>query len=262
MTRRTLAGGRAIVTGASGGIGRAIALELARHGVDLVVVARRQERLEQLCAEIQSLGQRAELIVGDLTDSAVRQAAVDRASSAFGGLDILINNAGVGALGPFDQAQPERLRRVMEVNFFALAEMTRAALPLLKQGRRPILVNIGSILGHRGVPRSSEYCASKFAVEGFSQSLRAELAPHGIDVLVVSPASTESEFFNHLVEQQGPISWRSRRPASAESLARATVRALRRGQHRLLPTWSARFIDWANRLSLRLMDRLIARRQP
>ena len=95
--------------------------------------------------------------------------------ACYGGLDLLVNNAGIGAQGRFAEADPARLRQIMEVNFFAPAEMTRAALPLLKQGRRPMIVNIGSILGHRGIPGTSEYCASKFAVQGFSESLRAEL---------------------------------------------------------------------------------------
>ena len=89
----------------------------------------------------------------------------------------------------------------MEVNFFALVEMTRLALPLLKQGVNPIVVNVSSILGHRGVPHSSEYSASKFAVQGFSESIRAEFARLGIDVLVVSPGTTETEFFDRVIEQ-------------------------------------------------------------
>src|SRR4029079_8217356 len=117
--------------------------------------------------------------------------------------DLLINNAGVGALGRFEEAGAERLRRIMEVNFFALVEMARLAIPALQQGRRPLIVNISSILGHRAVPRSSEYCASKFAVQGFSESLRAELTRLKIGVLVVSPGTTATEFFDHAVESLG-----------------------------------------------------------
>ena len=111
-----------------------------------------------------------------------------------------MNNAGVGAMGPFADADPQAVRRVMETNFFALVEMTRLALPLLKQGVRPIVVNISSILGHRGVPYNSDYCASKFAVQGFSESIRAEFTRLGIDVLVVSPGTTETEFFDRVIE--------------------------------------------------------------
>ena len=131
-----------------------------------------------------------------------RAKCIEAAQSKFGGLDILVNNAGVGAIGPFASADPQRVRRLMEVNFFALVEMTRTALPLLKQGRRPIIVNVSSILGRRGVPHNSEYAASKFAVHGFSESIRAEFASAGIDVLVVSPGTTDTEFFDQVHREQ------------------------------------------------------------
>ena len=91
----------------------------------------------------------------------------------------------------------------MEVNFFAPAELIRAALPLLRAGRRPLIVNIGSVLGHVAVPHKSEYCASKFALHGLSDALRAELSREGIDLLLVSPSTTESEFADHVVETDG-----------------------------------------------------------
>ena len=152
-----------------------------------------------------------------------------------GGLDILVNNAGVGAMGLFEDAEPERVRRVMEVNFFALVEMTRLALPLLKQGVKPIVVNVSSILGHRGVPYSSEYCASKFAVQGFSESIRAEFARQGIDVLVVSPGTTETEFFDSVIERTARAQLAEAQPVIAAEVARQTVRAIRRGRHEIIP---------------------------
>ena len=133
-----------------------------------------------------------------------------------------MNNAGIGALGRFDEADPARIRRLFEVNFFAAAELIREALPLLKQGTRPIVVNIGSILGHFATPRSSEYCATKFALRGFTDALRAEFAAMGIDVLLVSPGTTESEFFEHVVEETSAPRWAKQRGVSAESVARAT----------------------------------------
>ena len=146
----------------------------------------------------------------------------------------------------------------MEVNFFALVEMTRAALPLLKLGRQPIMVNISSILGHRGVPHMSEYCASKFAVQGFSEAIRAEFARLGIDVLVVSPGTTETEFFDRAIEH-----------TSAAQMAGAQAGQRRRGGHgnrprrfgwaatRSFPSWG-RVLFWLNRLSPRLVDRMLA----
>jgi short-subunit dehydrogenase len=259
MARRPIAGCRALVTGASGGIGRSLALELARRGANLILVARREERLRQLAEEVTAIGPLCEILVGDITVRTVRQQAVDLARVAYAGLDLLVNNAGVGAIGPFETAEPERMRQVMELNVFALAEMTRLAIPHLKRSPQPMIVNIGSILGHRAVPGSSEYCASKFAVRGFSQSLRAELKPYGIDVLLASPAGTESEFWDHLVDRQGEPTFRGR-PASAEATARRIVRAIERGQREVFPSFSSRMIAYADRFAPWLVERLIMKR--
>ena len=170
-----------------------------------------------------------------------------------------MNNAGVGAIGPFETADPQRVRRLMEVNFFALVEMTRAALPLLKQGRRPIIVNISSILGRRGVPYNSEYAASKFAVHGFSESIRAEFFAAGIDVLVVSPGTTDTEFFDQVLESKGGPKWPEHTAVTAETVARATVRAIRRGSHEITPYLWGKVLVLLNRVSPWLVDKLMAR---
>jgi short-subunit dehydrogenase len=259
MARRTIEGSRAIVTGASSGIGRAIAVELAGQGGAVVVVARRADRLQALVDEISVAGGRVEPVVGEGADPATRQFAVRLAQSAFGGLDILVNNAGVGALGLFDGADPQRLRRLMEVNFFSLVEMTRLVLPLLKQGNRPIVVNVSSILGHRGVPYNSEYCASKFAVHGFSESIRSEFVRLGIDVLVVSPGTTETEFFDRVIDRTGAPPWPKHRAVTAAEVARQTVVAMKRGKHEIIPYRLGRVLCWLNRLSPRFMDAIMAR---
>ncbi len=259
MTKREIRGSRAIVTGASSGIGREIALELARQGAVLVVMARREQRLRQLADEIAASGGQVKTVAGDITDPAVRRKAADVAQSAFGGLDILVNNAGIGAVGLFELADPGRLRPIMEVNFFALVEMTRVALPLLKQGANPIVVNIGSVLGHRGVPYRSEYCASKFAVRGFSESVRAEFASIGIDVLVVSPGGTQTEFAESVIEHTGEPVWPDYGSVPAASVARQTVRAIRRGRAEIIPHRRGKILCWLNRLWPRLVDRILAR---
>ncbi len=259
MSKREIRGSRAIVTGASSGIGREIALELARGGAELVVVARREERLRELADEIHASGGRVEVVAGDVTDGATRQLAVESAQSSFGGLDVLVNNAGVGAMGLFEHADPQRMRRLMEVNFFALVEMTRLALPLLKLGTNPMVVNIGSILGHHGVPHSSEYCASKFAIRGFSESIRAEFSIHRIDVLVVSPGTTETEFSDNVIQHTGEPSWPEHAPVTAAAVARKTVRAIRRGRREIIPYGWGKLFYWLNRLSPRLVDYVMAR---
>jgi short-subunit dehydrogenase len=259
MTRREIRGSRAIVTGASSGIGREIARELTRQGAQVVLVARREDRLRQLAEAIKASGGDAQIVVGDMIEPATRQEAIRSAQTNYGGLDILVNNAGVGAMGLFADADPARVRRIMEVNFFALVEMTRLALPLLKQGICPMIVNISSILGHRGVPYNSEYSASKFAVQGFSEALRAELAREGIDVLIVSPGTTKTEFFDSVVEKTGEPAWPAHRPIAPEDVARQTVRAIRAGRHEIIPYRLGKFLCWLNRLSPRLMDSIMAR---
>jgi len=259
MARRNLRTARAVVTGASSGIGREIALELARCGTRLVLTARRAERLAELQAEIEAMGGTAVFVAGDITDPVSRRRVLERATVEFGGLDILVNNAGVGAIGPFQSANEQRVRHVMEVNFFALVEMTRDAIPLLLRGQRPIIANVSSVLGHRAVPNKSEYCASKFAVHGFSDALRAELGDAGIDVLLVSPSTTASEFFE---QAEREVATNVRTPSGAMSsraVARAAVKAIRRGQHEIILSSGGKLLVWLDRVCPPLANRLVAR---
>jgi short-subunit dehydrogenase len=259
MTRRNLHGMRGLVTGASSGIGRALAIELARAGVDQVLLARRRDRLAEVVAEIERLGRRAVAVVGDVTNGDDRRRALDAVQQQFGGLDLLVNNAGTSAHGRFADADPARLRPIIETNFFAPVELIREALPMLRIGRTPIVVNIGSVLGKRACPHKSEYCASKFALAGFSESLRAEFTSLGIDVLVVAAGPTDTEFFQHLIEEHGDLPWKDSTPVSPEKVAGATVRAIELGRHEIIPSWQARLLAMANRFFPRIVDRIMAR---
>lgn len=254
MARRTISGARALVTGASGGLGRAISLEMARQGAAVVLLARRADRVGEVAEEVERLGGRAEAIVGDVTQPADRAAALERARDRFGGLDILVNNAGTGALGPFETAPPDRLRQIMEVNCFAAADLTREALPLLRHGRTPIVVNIGSILSYRGMPRYAEYVASKFALRGWSNAVRPELAAMGIDLLLVNPGPTRTDFWDHLLARDAEPAFVSSWSATAEAVARRTVRACRRGRREIFPDAAATLLYWADRLAPSAVD--------
>lgn len=206
------------------------------------------------------MGARGEAVVGDVTEPKTRQLAVDCAIDRFGGLDILVNNAGISGIGRFEDASPERLRRVFEVNFFAMLELTRIALPLLKQGNKPIVVNVGSILSHIALPNLSEYSASKFAVRGFSDSLRAELHPTGIDVMLVSPATVETEIWDRMIEETGETSWRARRAATPEFVAKKTVRAMRRSRREVFPGTAPRVAHRISRLFPSVVAWVVERR--
>ena len=259
MARRTLRSRRAIITGASSGIGYHLALALARHQVQLVVNARRADRLEQLAERIRELGGECLPVEGDITDPTLRQTLLDRCNERFGGVDILVNNAGIGAMGPFTDATETRLRQIFEVNFFSLAEMTRIAIPHLQLGDDPLIVNISSVLGHRAAPLKSEYCASKFAVHGLSDAIRAELQPLGIELLLVSPGTTDSDFFDRAIEDTTGRDWKKRGAMAPETVAQRTVRAMIRRRHEIILTTGGRIIVWLDRLIPGIANRLVAR---
>jgi short-subunit dehydrogenase len=257
MARRAIAGLRTIVTGASSGIGRALVVELIRQGAKVIALARRTERLRELATEL-AAPERFHWHAGDVTRHEDRAAVLEVARREFGGLDALVNNAGVGALGRFDQADESRLRRIMEVNFFAPAAFIREALPLLHAGNWPIVVNVGSVLGHRAVPEKSEYCASKFALHGLSDALRAEFAKRGIDLLLVSPSTTASEFFD---VADGAASQPPGRYGAmlAEVVARQSVAAMAAGRHEIILSASGRLLVWLDRLCPPLANWIVAR---
>jgi short-subunit dehydrogenase len=257
MPYRPLANRRALITGASSGIGRALAIELARRGVDLVLVARRQDRLEEVAREVAGFKQRAVIVVGDVTDPATRKRAVESARDELGGLDILINNAGVAAHGRFHESSPDRIRPMFEVNFFAPVELIREAIPLMREGVCPIIVNIGSILGERASPHKSEYSASKFALHGFSEALRPELAKLGVDVLVVAAGPTETEHFDVLLEGSKDLPWGNPPRQPADAAARTIVRAIEYGRSFVVTGWRARLFLLANRLFPGIVDRFV-----
>lgn len=259
MPKRQIQGSRALVTGASSGIGREIAVQLAREGAAVVAVARREERLRQLVDDIQRNGGEADWVAGDLTSADVRQRAIDATVERFGGLDILVNNAGVGAMGRFEQADPNRLRHLIELNLIAPIELIRLALPLLKRGTSPLIVNVSSVLGRIAVPHCSEYCATKFALEGFSQSLRAELSTQGVGVLVVSPGTTDTEFFDKVLERSGEPAWPAHQAVPPEQVARQTIRAMRCGRREIIPNTLGRWFNRFNRLAPGLVDKILAR---
>jgi len=248
-----------LVTGASSGIGRALALQLAEQGARVVALARREERLAELQQQAEPARGSVQSVAGDITDAETRGRCLAVCRDKLGGLDALVNNAGISAQGRFEEASPDRLRRIMDVNFFAAVELTREALPLLREGRRPIIVNIGSIIGHRGIPFNSEYCASKFALRGFSEALRSELVPRGIDVLLVSPGTTATEFFDNLLEKQTEMPWAQGDGVPPERVARATIRAMERGRREIIPSGKGRMLVWLNRLAPGVLDRVLQR---
>src|SRR5688572_33256428 len=173
---RDLTGKRTILTGASGGIGRALAAELVKAGARVALASRSADRLNALASDLKALGGDVIAVPTDITNPDERRHLVDAAATAFGGLDLLVNNAGVGSWGHFADSTPEICRTVMEVNFFGPIELTRVAMPHLTRGNQPAIVNVTSMCGRKGMPAWPEYSASKFALVGMSEAWRAEFA--------------------------------------------------------------------------------------
>src|SRR5690348_15948381 len=177
-----------LLTGASEGIGRALALELAKDGACLTLVARNEARLTELAAEVEALGGRACLVVADVTAAESAPRMVEAAIEAFGALDFLVLNAGSSMWAPFDSLEDPvaASHELMELNFFACVRITEAALPHLKRSKG-LIVPMASVAGFTGVPTRTLYSASKHALVGFFESLRVELRESGVDITLIAP---------------------------------------------------------------------------
>jgi short-subunit dehydrogenase len=186
------AGQVALITGASAGIGAALARELARQGADVVLLARRQERLTALAAEIERQHRRALVVAADVTVDGDLERAVDAAHTAFGKLDVVVANAGFGVVGPIERLTLDDYRRQFETNVFGVLRTVRATLAALKATRGRLAI-IGSVAGYIASPGGSPYAMSKFAVRGLADALRLELGPAGVAVTLVTPGYVESE---------------------------------------------------------------------
>jgi NADP-dependent 3-hydroxy acid dehydrogenase YdfG len=197
-----LSGKTALVTGASSGIGRGAAVALAEAGARVALVARRAGRLKDLAAQIEASGGQAPACPADITDEAEATRVVEDAAGHFGGLDILVNAAGMTQTGKVENADLADWRYVFELNFWAGLYMSRAAIPALKAGGGDI-VNISSTAGRRPVGATfGPYAASKFALTAFTESLRAEVTLAGIRVSVIEPGATATEAHEAIKDDQ------------------------------------------------------------
>jgi NAD(P)-dependent dehydrogenase (short-subunit alcohol dehydrogenase family) len=191
---RSLSQQTILVTGASSGIGEATVRRLVRAGANVALAARRSDRLAALCAEIDPQGRRTLALVGDVTVEADRCRWVETTRQRFGRIDGLVNNAGYGQRGPVEQVPLEAIRRNFETNVFALLGLTQQVVPLMRSQGAGRIVNIGSVAGRVARPMSSVYDATKHAVEAFTDGLRGELKPFGIDVVLIRPGFILTEF--------------------------------------------------------------------
>ncbi|MBI3223257.1 MAG: SDR family oxidoreductase [Nitrosomonadales bacterium] len=193
-----LSGKRIILTGAAGGIGYRVALLLAAKGAKLALVERNAQRVEEICAEINNDGGSATPIVLDLSAEGAAQQVVASAIQSIGGVDIVINNAGIMDFTLFEQHDPKRIEQMISINVVAPMLLVRAALPHLLAQNSGRIVNIGSAFGSIGFAHFATYCASKFAMRGFSEALRRELVDTQVGVTYVSPRATRTPLNNDI----------------------------------------------------------------
>jgi short-subunit dehydrogenase len=226
----------ALVTGASAGIGVALARELATHGAKLILTARRLARLEALASELTAKGTEVRIVAADLNDPAAPQLLYNATEGAGLPVDILINNAGLGQYGAFYASHAEQELSQVRVNCEAMVRLTRFFLPRMVERRQGWVLVLASTASFQPVPYISTYAATKAFDRFFALGLAAEVARFGVKVTALCPGPTESEFFD--VARAGAFKSRGMQPAP--EVARLAVAALARGQRTILPTFSGR----------------------
>lgn len=252
-----------IVTGASEGIGRALALALAPQRPLLVVAARNRERLESLADECRRLGATVLAVPTDVTVESQCQALIDRAIEAFGRIDTLVVNAGATMWTRLDSLQDsDVLRKVMDVNYFGAAYCTRAALPHLKKTRGRI-VAVASVAGLTGVPERTGYSASKHAMIGFFDSLRIELADTGVTVTVIAPDFVVSQIHRRALGADGaPLGdtpMQESKIMTAEQCAGLMLDAMAKRKRLLITSRRGKLGRWFKIIAPGLIDRIAAK---
>ena len=255
--RMDLSGRVAVVTGASSGIGLAIAQHLAREGVGVVLGARRADRLDDAVRGIRAAGGRADYLVMDVTSETSVQHLVQHARDRLGRLDIMICNAGFGFYGTVEETPGPIMQRMMDVNFMGTFYGARAALPIFRAQSHGHLIVISSIVGQRGIPLMSGYSATKAAQVAFVESLRAEFSGTRIAVSVVMPVSTATEFrhamerdYGHSVSGLGP-------KQSMDDVAQAVVQCVQRPRAEVYPHARARALTIVNAIAPALTDTIV-----
>lgn len=252
-----------VVTGASEGIGRALCLVLAAQRPRLVLAARNVDRLNELKSEVEALGAQALVVPTDVTDEAACRALIDAAVAAYGQIDVLINNAG-GTMWTLmeDLEDLSIYERLMRLNYLSAVYCTYFALPHLKKSKGRI-VGLSSVAGITGVPTRTAYSASKHAMFGFFDSLRIELAPHGVSVTMAAPDYVLSEIHRRALGKDGkPLGKSPLQEAkimTAEECAQRIVTAMEQRQRLLLTSTRGRVGRWLKLIAPGLMDNIAAK---
>ncbi|MCB0076855.1 MAG: SDR family NAD(P)-dependent oxidoreductase [Anaerolineales bacterium] len=234
----SLAGRRCLLTGATQGIGRATALALAAQGADLVLAARSRADLDDLASALAPYGVAVFTVATDLSVAEQRERLVAAALDRFGAIEVLINNAAVGLDAPIEEQSIDEGRYLFELNLFAPLHLIQLLLPTMRQQPQGQIVQISSIVGLRAVPNSALYCASKYALNGLSDALRAELQGSHIVVTSIYPGVTRTNFVTN--QLRSPRIRPRKGAVPPEQVAAVIVEAIRKRQR-------ARYITWRDR---------------
>ncbi len=263
MTRRCLRNAVVVVTGAAGGLGRGLCLHFAQAGARIAALDRDAVALRGLAAELRVLGHEPLCVPCDVSDAQACTDAMGEVAAHFGGIDMLVNNAGISHRSAFAQTRPDVIRRVMDVNFFGAVHCTHAALPSLRASRG-MVVAVSSVAGFSPLIARTGYAASKHALHGFFDSLRTELADDGVDVLLVCPSFIAIGIDRAALDGDGRPARHPRATTGAQAspgeVAEAVFAAASRGRQLLLFGATARLAWWISRLAPRLYAALMRRR--
>ena len=250
-------GKTALVTGASRGIGRAIAHALARQGMQrIVLLARSAQRLEAVAAEVQALGAEAIILPVDLTDPIQANVAIARAWQHHGPIHLLVNCAGVAHQTPFLQAKLPQVQSEISTNLIGLYTVTRLIARRMATRREGCIVNVSSLMGKVAAPTMATYSATKFAIVGFTQALRSELAPYQVRVVTLLPSLTDTDMV------KGFDWFRGVQPSTPDQVADALVRGLHQGRSEILVGWQSHAALLAQRLAPWLVEPMISMLAP
>jgi short-subunit dehydrogenase len=246
-----------IVTGASSGIGKAIAKEFARNGSKVVMAARSEERLISLEKEIKDLGFEASVCVTDVTREDDCQRLVEFTVKKYGTVNILINNAGISMRAVFSEVDLSVLKRLMDVNFWGTVYCTKYAIPYLVENKGSV-VGVSSVAGFHGLPGRTGYSASKFAIQGFLETIRIEYLKKKLHVMIIFPGFTSSEVRRHALtadgSEQGNSPRAEGRMMTPEFVARWVLKGIRKKKRHKIMTWEGRFTALLQRIVPALVD--------
>jgi 3-oxoacyl-[acyl-carrier protein] reductase len=245
-------GKTALITGASRGIGRAIALELAQQGVKrLLLLARDPTRLTEVAIEVEALGVEAVTLALDLTQPVEVNIALAQAWRDHGPIHLLINCAGVAYQTPFLQSHLSQVQQEINVNLIGMYTVTRLVARRMARQREGRIVNVSSLMGKVAAPTMATYSATKFAILGFTQALRGELAAHNIRVMALLPTLTDTDMVRDLQWFRWII------PMTPEEVAQGLVKQLRNESPEMLIGWQSHLAMWCHRIAPMLIERIL-----